>query len=157
MSDTDGYDPQDTAEVLDESNLTEEGTDFVTFEEMEDEHVQDLTQLIGDADDEAGEALDEADFDDDAVDDEDPEVDEDSPDEIGDFVQTEEDQDYGDDLDELDGVAAQADDEVELEYAGDMTDLEHARSSAKPFESRGELDDEDLQDLGYQDEEGRVK
>jgi hypothetical protein len=160
MTDMDGdWDPQDQAEVLDESNLTEAGTDFVTFEEIEDEHVQDLTQLIGDADDQAAEALDEADFDEDAIDDEDLEGDEDSPDELSDFVDEEVDiEQYADpDPDELDGVAALESDEVELEYAGDLTDLEHARSSAKPYESTRELSDEDLQELGYQDREGHPR
>ena len=160
MTDTDGdFDPQDQAEVLDESNLTEAGTDFVTFEEIEDEHVQDVTQLIGDADDQAAESLDEVDFTEDAVDDEDLEGDEDSPDEISDFVPEEApaDLDEGEDLDEVDGVAALGPDEVELEYAGDLTTMEHARSSAKPYESTGELSNEDLQELGYQDEEGHPR
>ena len=159
MTDLDGdWDPQDQAEVLDESNLTEAGTDFVTFEEMEDDNVQDLTQLIGDADDQAAEALDEDEFDEDAIDDEDTEVDEDSRDEVSDFVADDDlDDDMADDLDELDGVAALAPDEVELEYAGDLTDLEHARSSAKPYESTRELSDADLVELGYKDEEGNLK
>ena len=159
MTDLDGdWDPQDQAEVLDESNLTEAGTDFVTFEEMEDDNVQDLTQLIGDADDQAAEALDEDEFDEDAIDDEDFEDDEDSRDEVSDFVADDDlDDDMADDLDELDGVAALAPDEVELEYAGDLTDLEHARSSAKPYESTRELSDADLVELGYKDEEGNLK
>lgn len=160
MTDMDGdFDPQDQAEVLDESNLTEAGTDFVTFEEIEDGHVKDLTQLIGDSDEQAAESLDEEDFSEDAIDDEDLEADEDSPDELSDFVSEEVNVEAFDDndLDDVDGVAALSSDEVELEYAGDMTDLEHARSSAKPYESRGELDDDDLQALGYQDEEGHTK
>ena len=159
MTDVDGYDAQDTAEVLDESNLTEAGTDFVTFEEIEDEHVQDLTQLIGDADDQAAESLDEVDFTEDAIDDEDLEGDEDSPDEISDFVPEEAsaDVDEGEDLDEVDGVAALGPDEVELEYAGDLTDLENAESAAQDLEADGELDDADLQELGYKDEEGRTR
>lgn len=159
MTDMDGADAQDTAEVLDETNLTDDGGDFVTFEEIQDDHVRDLTQLIGDADDQAGEALDEDEFDEDAIDDEDLESDEDSPGEADDSLDddTEFDEDLGDDADEVDGVAALGDDEVELEYAGDMTDLEHARGSAKPFEAIRELDDDDLEELGYQDAEGRTR
>lgn len=159
MTDTDGdYDPQDQAEVLDESNLTEAGTDFVTFEEIEDDNIKDLTQLIGDTDDDAAESLDEEDFTDEAVDDDDLETDEDSPDELSDAVAEENLDDLEDgDLDEVDGVAALSENEVELEYVGDMTTLEHARSSAKPFESTGELSNEDLQELGYKDEQGRTK
>lgn len=159
MTDLDGvFDPQDQAEVLDESNLTDAGTDFVTFEEIEDENVQDLTQLIGDADDQAGEALDEEDFTEDAIDDEDLETDEDSPDELSDFVPGENPDDREDgDLDTVDGVAVLADDEVDLEYAGDLADFEGAESGAQDLESEGELDDGDLQELGYKDERGRTR
>ena len=159
MTDTDAdFDPQDQAEVLDESNLTEAGTDFVTFEEIEDENVQDLTQLIGDADDQAGESMDEEDFTEDAIDDEDLETDEDTPDELSDFVPEEnlDDLEEGD-IDEVDGVAALAEDEVELEYAGDLNDLENAESAAQDLESEGELNDADLQELGYKDEQGRTR
>lgn len=160
MSDVDGdFDPQDVAEVLDESNLTEAGTDFVTFEEIEDDNVKDLTQLIGDTDAQAAEALDEDEFDPDAIDDEDLEEDEDSPSEVSDAVAGEDLGGEYDDLDpdELDGVAELEDDEVELEYSGDLAGMEHARSSAKPYESTRELTDADLQELGYQDEEGNTK
>lgn len=156
MTDVDGdFDPQDGAEVLDESNLTEAGTDMVTFEEIEDDHVADLTQLIGDTGEQEEEALDEdeitdADLD---VDDEDLEEDEDSPSEVSDFVPGESAAlDDLDDVDTVDGVAALESDEVELEYAGDLNDLENAESGAQDLEADGELSDEDLQELGYKDD-----
>lgn len=157
MTDIDGYDAQDTAEVLDESNLTEDGTEMVTFEEIEDENIKDLTQLIGDTDDQSAESLDEVDFDEDAIDDEDVETDEDFPGEISDVVADGEiDDDEDDDIDDLDGVTAAPDDDVELEYAGDLENVEHARGSARPYESGGELEDSDLEELGYKDSEGRT-
>jgi hypothetical protein len=163
MTDFDGdWDPQDQAEVLDEDNQSLDGAgdasaEFRTFEELPD--VYDVTTVIGDKDDQSAEFLDEADFDEDAIDEEDLEVDEDSPDEVGLF---EDNDDTGeltgeDDPDDLDGVAELAPGEVELEYAGDMYDLEHARSSAKPYESTRELSDSDLVELGYKDEEGNLK
>jgi len=54
-------------------------------------------------------------------------------------------------------VAALADDEVELEYAGDLQGLEGAESGAQDLEADGELSDADLQELGYKDEQGRTR
>lgn len=163
MTDLDGdWDPQDQAEVLDEDNQSLDGAgdanaEFRTFEELPD--VYDVTTAIGDKDEQSAEFLDEADFDEELIDDEDLEVDEDSPDEVEVYADNDdafEDVDAEDDPDARDGVAALAGDEVELEYAGDMYDLEHARSSAKPFESTRELSDADLVELGYKDEKGNL-
>jgi hypothetical protein len=67
MTDIDGGDAQDQAEVLDETNLTEDGTERVTFEEIDDDNVKDLTQLIGDADEDDEVALDADEFDEDSI------------------------------------------------------------------------------------------
>lgn len=159
MTDFDAdFDPQDQSEVLDEDNQSLDGAgdasaEFRVFEELPD--VYDVTTAVGDTDDQKAEALDEDEFDEDAIDDEDLEVDEDSPDEVGAYQDNEDD--FEDDgIDDEDGVNALADDEVELVYAGDLTDLEHARSSAKPYESTRELSDDDLKELGYKDEKGKV-
>ncbi len=155
MTDADvDFDPQDGAEVLDETNLTEDGVDSVTFEEIDDDHVADLTQLIGDADEDEVEALDEDELTEADLDatDEDLEEDEDSPTEVSDFIAAEQQalQEL-DDLDEVDGVAALETDEVELEYAGDLMDIAGAESGAPGLESDGELSDADLEELGYKD------
>jgi hypothetical protein len=62
-TDTD-YDAQDTAEVLDETNLTDDGEDIANFDEIQD--VYDVTQAEGDGD--------EDDFDDEDLEDIDDEL-----------------------------------------------------------------------------------
>ncbi|PVM93156.1 primosomal protein [Caulobacter endophyticus] len=59
------YDPQDVAEVLDETNLTDDGQDIANFDEIED--VYDVTQADDDAaedEDEDYDILDESELDD---------------------------------------------------------------------------------------------
>jgi len=59
------YDPQDVAEVLDETNLTEDGQDIANFDDIED--VYDVTQAEDDAaedEDEDYDILDESELDD---------------------------------------------------------------------------------------------
>src|SRR5690606_16121505 len=56
-----------------------------------------------------------------------------------------------DEADEADGVAAGPSDEVELEYAGDLSDLGGARSAAQDMESDN-LSEEDLDELDYDDD-----
>ncbi|WP_425998964.1 primosomal protein [Caulobacter sp. DWR1-3-2b1] len=62
----DAPDAQDTAEVLDETNLTRDGQDIANFDEIED--VYDVTQADGDSDedevDEGFDILDESELDD---------------------------------------------------------------------------------------------
>ncbi|PVM83117.1 primosomal protein [Caulobacter radicis] len=63
------YDPQDVAEVLDETNLTDDGQDIANFDEIDD--VYDVTQADDDAaedEDDDYDTLDEAELD--AIDDE---------------------------------------------------------------------------------------
>jgi hypothetical protein len=65
-SDIDGADPQDRAETLDETNLTEDGEDIANFDNIVD--VYDATTRRGDNDVEGLEGEeDEGDFDDDDV------------------------------------------------------------------------------------------
>lgn len=151
MSDTYGYDEQDQSEAFDE-DMTDDVDhgpnqhEMKTFEEMPE--VFDATSARGDAvDDDARDAGDFADGD---LDDDDLEEDayETAPELTdGDDLDATDD----DDLDDLDGVSAAPGDEVELVYAGDLLDARGARASAAPFESRGELDQDDVDDLGYGD------
>ena len=140
-SDAYEHDPQDVAEVFDEDNLDDDDTgpnahEFKTFEELPD--VFDATQRMGDRWDD--QPLDEVEFTDGAIEDED--LEEDPLAELS----AEEDP-YG-----LEEVVA-ASDEVELTYDPDVEGRRGAQASAAHFESRGELSREDLQALGYVDQE----
>jgi len=139
-----GVDDQDHTEIFDEDNV--EGVDALqegsTFEEIPD--VYDSTQKIGDAED-LGE-FDAADFDEDLVDDEDLEEEDEVIDED---VYDETDEEDVVDPDLLDRVAARGGDEVDLEYQPDVDGRRGARSGAGSYEARGELDEDDLDDLGY--------
>ena len=169
MSDLDaGYDPQDQSEVYDEDNtnideMRDGGPDAEQFEVLVD--VFDVTRASGDDDDDA--ALIAEDMDDEDIialerdsdqDDADLEDDDLVAREPGELDEQEDLDDFadvtGEDLDEVDGIATLADDEVELEYAGDLNDLAGAESAAQDLESTRELSNEDLEDLDYRDEEG---
>jgi hypothetical protein len=137
-----GRDDQDTAETFDEE-MTEgdkPALEGAAFEDLPD--VYDVTRARGDDSDIVD--LDEADFDEEAVDDEDFE----EEDEVGD-QETYAEGDLEDDPDEIDRIAARGRDEVELEYKPDVDDRRGARSGAGGYEARGELDEDDLDELGY--------
>jgi hypothetical protein len=145
--DTDAYDydDQDQSELFDEDNVDEQGgsvSEFKTFEEIPD--VLDVTQKIGDSRD--LEAADAADFTEGLVDDEDLEEEDEF---IDDDVYDEHDEADVEDRDEQDGVDELEPDEVELAYAPDLTDRRGAQASAAHFESRAELADDDVEELGY--------
>ena len=145
-SDSYDHDPQDQAEVFDE-DMTDDVDwgpnqhEMKTFEEMPD--VLDVTQRIGDGLD-ADRPLDEAEFTDDALDDDEME------DEyvVGGETLNASADDYGVESPEID-------DEVELVSIDDIDNRRGAQASAAHFESRGELSDEDLEDLGYRDNGGK--
>jgi hypothetical protein len=144
------YDDQDQSEIFDEDNLTENddggrANEFKTFEEMPD--VFDVTSKTGDARD--LDELDAADFSEDAIDDEDLEEEDEF---VDDDVYDEHDEADVEDRDDRDGVDDLDPAEVELAYSPDMTDRRGAQASAAHFESRGELDDDDVDELGYGDE-----
>ncbi|MBC6980593.1 hypothetical protein [Caulobacter sp. 17J80-11] len=147
MADTYDYDDQDQSEVFDEDNTEIDpnavgGAEFKTFEEMPD--VYDATQAVGDARD--VDELDEADFSEDAVDDEDLEEEDEV---VDDDVYDETDEEDVVDLDDVDGVDEADPNDVELEFTPDVDGRHGAQASAAHFESRGELDTEALEDLGY--------
>jgi hypothetical protein len=163
MSDSDLPDEQDQAEAFDEDNFNLDGSgdasgEFKTFEELPD--VFDVTRALGDSDvDEALVAEDADEIEDEELDDLDLEYDEDGEDDrLSDDIEDEPEDnelDDDDDLDEVDGIAAQAADEAEVEYVEnlDATSSNSGRA-ARHLESRGELSNEDLEELGYRDGEG---
>lgn len=155
------FDPQDQAETFDESNVVggegdsalgfdspvSPGSDMRTFEELPD--VEDVTQALGDADDEEAVALDAAEFDEDAVGDADFEED----DELDYRASTEE---HEDDLDGLGPEDGFDEDRIDVRsdidgLADDVEDADQVSGGEDDFtnfQSRA-LDDDDLQRLGY--------
>lgn len=160
------FDPQDQAEAFDESNLAggegdvalggdsprSVGEDMRTFEELPE--VEDLTQLIGDRDDDEALALDADEFDPDAIDD-------------GDFEEDDEldyhaaDEDREDDIDGLGpessfNEARVSRDEVDgLTEVRDGDETEGGEDDFTDFQAKG-LDDDDLKDLGYSEDRDGV-
>jgi hypothetical protein len=123
-TDTD-YDAQDSAEALDETNLTEDGEDIANFDELDD--VYDVTQAEGDADEDEDDT-------DDLLDDEDLA-------DIDDDLEGERD-DEGLDIEREPLAAIAGDDEDLQDSVSDEDD------SAADFEST-ELADDDIEALGY--------
>jgi hypothetical protein len=119
------YDDQDGAEVLDETNLTDDGDAIANFDELDD--VYDVTQAEGDDDE------DEEDVDD-LLDDEDLE-------DIDDELESGRD-DEGLDV-EREPLAAIADDDLDPEDSVSDDD-----DSTADFESTT-LADDDIESLGY--------
>ncbi|HEY8571120.1 hypothetical protein [Phenylobacterium sp.] len=165
-SDSD-FDPQDQAEVFDESNTVGGegaaamggdsplgvGEDMRTFEELPD--VVDMMQKVGDRDDDEALALDADEFDEDAVDDGDLEDD----DELSYRAVDEEDED------DLDGLGAEAGSDFIDEAAIDPEEIEglHEVRDADAvsggeddftnFQSKN-VSDEDLKRMGYSEDRG---
>ena len=166
-SDLPDHDEQDQAEVFDEDVMLDSGQgptpDMMTFEELPD--VYDVTQALGDADidevhgaqdadeldDEELEALgDDLAYDDDAEDDTLADDLEDEPEDTAVY-----DDDEDEDLDTADGITAVRADEAELEYVENLDDTtSNAGRAARHLESRGELSDADLEELGYKEDGG---
>lgn len=135
----DQADPQDRAETLDETNLTEDGQEIANFDEIED--VYDATQKRGDADDEQALALDAADYDPDDLDEEAIEEDDFDPDiavksAVGRRVGG-----FDEDRPGRDTVAGQR-------QVGDADAVEGGEDDFTDFQSR-RLSDDDLTNLGY--------
>lgn len=129
------YDEQDQAEVYDETHLDDEGDGEFLLDEADS--VLDVTQADGDADEEE---FDEDDIDIDG--------------ELAlDGVEAEADALLGVDGEKINQSDAgsnglQADDEVELVYAGLMENERGAQASAAHWEAK-RLSDDDISDLGY--------
>ena len=129
------YDEQDQAEVYDETHLDDEGDGEFLLDEADS--VLDVTQADGDADEEE---FDEDDIDIDG--------------ELAlDGVEAEADALLGVDGEKINQSDAgsnglQADDEVELVYAGLMENERGAQASAAHWEAKN-LSDDDIADRGY--------
>ncbi|HVE74112.1 MAG TPA: hypothetical protein VNA30_03340 [Mycobacteriales bacterium] len=163
-SDRPEYDEQDQAEVFDEDNYSLDGdgdpsADMKTLEELPD--VLDVTRALGDSDvDDVHVAEDADEIEDEELDGLELEYDEDGEDDrLADDVEDEPDDNElldEEDLDEADGVDEQEDDEAELEYVEDVDETRsNAGRAAQHMESRGELSEADLEELGYRDEGGQ--
>ena len=162
-SDSD-FDPQDQAEAFDESMTVggegsvalggdsplEVGAEMRTFEELPE--VEDLTQLIGDRDDDEALALDADEFDPDSVDDGDFEEDN----ELDYRAATEEHEDDLDGLGPDDGFNDHRilRSEIEgLEEVRDGDEAEGGEDDFTDFQARN-VSDEDLKDMGYSEDRG---
>nr|MEA2797987.1 hypothetical protein [Phenylobacterium sp.] len=145
----DDADPQDGAEALDETNYDEsEGMgEMRTFEELPD--VLDVTQAVGDRDDDEALALDADEFDEDAIDEADLEDDN----ELDYHAATEE---HEDDLDGLgpedsydeDRLAGPNNIEGLDEEVGDADTVEGGEDDITDFQSKT-VADSDLEGMGY--------
>jgi hypothetical protein len=141
------FDAQDTAEVLDETNLTEDGEDIANFDEIVD--VYDVTTALGDGRDVA--ELDEDDFDASSLDDEDTEEDEDVDDRLRDELEDEpEDDDLDpDEIDEEDGITRAGAREADVQFVGDLDRVtDPGDDDAEKYESN-RLSDEELRAMGF--------
>lgn len=140
------HDPQDTAEAFDEENLDDTETyKFRTFEENPD--LLDLTHAEGDEDEEAefSEELSADQADDADLEEEIERVRVDGYDES--------DLDDVTDRDARDGVDDEDAEDATLIYVGDVENLRGAQGSAAHFEPRAPLSDDDVEALGYSDED----
>ena len=147
------WDGQDQSEIFDEDNQNEDeaggpGNELRTFEELPE--VLDVTSAVGDADDDEAliaEELDDddiirlesdaelADFEDDDPDTRD-EADDDEPDEAGEL-----------------SMSRAPDDNVDLEFTGDLDSLPATEADSAAAMEADDLDDDDLEDLGYPGED----
>lgn len=147
MSESPDLDGQDGAEAFDALLDDESGLgEARTFEELPE--VEDLTQLAGDRDDDEALALDADEFDPDAIGDADTEEDN----ELDYRAATAEHEDDLDGLGPEDGFdeARIARSDIDgLEEVRDAGEAEGGEDDVTDFQSRA-LDDEDLQELGYQ-------
>ena len=161
MADTPDIDGQDVAEAFDEDNTNDDlarsgGEDAEQFEDIPD--VYDVTTRVGDAsDDEAeiGEDLDDDEIVEDARDDDDDDAEDDDlaarhGEGLGAADPADENDLGPDDPDLLDGIDKEGAQEVELTYAGDLSDVDGAKGGTAELESDS-LSDDDLEDLDYKD------
>jgi len=135
MPDIETPDEQDQSEVFDETHIDDEGDGNILPDEAE--RVFDVTQMAGDADEEA--------FDEDDID---------LEENLGSAgIEAEADALLGIDSERLNKIDGESDglrgpDEVELVYSGLMEDARGAQASAAHWEART-LSDADIADLGY--------
>ncbi|MGZ6037106.1 MAG: hypothetical protein ACXWKR_00455 [Phenylobacterium sp.] len=145
-------DPQDGAEVLDETNydLSEGVGEMRTFEELPD--VLDVTQAEGDRDEDEALALDADEFDEDAIDDNDTE-DDDELDLHAATAEREDDLDGQGPEDDYDEDRLPARDVEGLDQVGDAATVEGGEDDVTDFQASG-VSDADLQSMGYSEMRG---
>ena len=159
MSDLDAaYDEQDQSEVFDEDNTNDvdrgPGEEAEQLEDLVD--VFDVTTAVGDADDDdalIGDEMDDEEIISSSTDEDSEDLEDDdlAPRDEDTFNEEEDLTGINDGEDPDLEIAAHAGDEVELEYVGDLNDLEGATSAAQDLES-DTLSDADLRELDYKDE-----
>ena len=159
MSDLDAaYDEQDQSEVFDEDNTNDvdrgPGEEAEQLEDLVD--VFDVTTAVGDADDDdalIGDEMDDEEIISSSTDEDSEDLEDDdlAPRDEVTFNEEEDLTGINDGEDPDLEIAAHAGDEVELEYVGDLNDLEGATSAAQDLES-DTLSDADLRELDYKDE-----
>jgi hypothetical protein len=155
------FDDQDQSEIFDETNAGEGGdagevrsyadaSERRTFEELPD--VPDLTQLIGDRDDDEALALDADEFDPDAVDDGDFEEDN----ELDYRAATEEREDDLDGLGPDDGFNDHRILKTEIEGLDQVVDADLAEGGEDDFTDfqARDVSDADLKEMGYSEDRG---
>jgi len=139
MADTPEFDAEDIAEVVDETNLTEDGDDIANFDDMP--RVLDVTSTIDDADDGDGDDDPELFDEDERFDDEAPNDDDDSP-RTGLEDRPDSAVSFADDDDQ-----PLIDDDDDKPPIDELVTTED-RSKSNRFESPN-LSDQQLADLGY--------
>lgn len=153
--DLDGQDAQDGAEAYD-ALLDDDGSELGeerTFEELPE--VEDLTQVDGDRDDDEALALDADEFDPDAIDDADTEED-DELDYRAATAEREDDLDGQGPEDSYDDARIARSYIDGLEETRDADAVDGGEDDFSNFEARN-VDDADVQDLGYAGPDGRAK
>ena len=147
-----GYDEQDQAEVLDETHYDEEErAEMRSFEELPD--VLDVTQAVGDRDDEEALALDADEFDEEAFGDEDVEEDHELDYRAAavDDDDTYEDASENDIVDDFDERGASAEEIEGLTVVQDADLVEGGEDDFTNFQAKT-VGDEDLRRMGYLDD-----
>jgi len=149
-------DPQDGAEAFDETSLdeNEELNEMRTFEELPD--LLDVTQAVGDRDDDEALALDADEFDEDTVGDADLEED----DELDYRAATAEREDDLDGLGPEDVFSEGAVSAREIDGLEEVRDADLAEGGEDDFTdfSARNLGDEDLKEMGYsEDRDGQTR
>jgi len=167
-SDSD-FDPQDQAEVFDEDNYSIDdaggpGAEMMTLEELPE--VYDVTTALGDRDvDDVLTAEDADELDEEELEALSNELDYDEEGEDDRLDDGVEDEPYDDEMladdvedrDAADGVTGPEYADAPIEYVEDTDEAllsTNAGRSAQHLETRKELSNEDLQELGYRDEKG---
>ena len=157
----DGYDPQDEAEVFDETHGLDEdptGADPDDVDRDPDEltDVYDVTSALGDADDDEDEDETADDYDDDDLDeldlDDDEDADEDDDDDLDDDLEDVPEADARAGLDRLIDRTAERSAPIEpnLSYVEDLDAVTNPRDDdVEKYETTRQLSDEQLADLGY--------